>query len=288
MIFSPRLISVEAIMNAKVENPNSQIPARPRKERRFNSDTGLKLIVRSNSRGSEEASNRHLPPTLEASAEVYDAYSYFNNALFGGRLPDVLISYTRQKNVLGHFYPKRFERTDGMLCHEVALNPLFLGLRPLRDSLSTLLHEQCHVWRHDFGPLNRRGGRGSNGYHDQVWAEKMESIGLVPSDTGLPGGKKTGHRMSHVIVNSGPFDIACRALLDTGFQINWHDRVNLTGLHAGGDDDGDQPEPQKKDRIKFTCPECGLNAWAKPSALLKCADCERLMLAAGSSLPVAR
>ncbi|MCW2308840.1 SprT-like domain-containing protein [Rhodobium gokarnense] len=252
------------------------------------SPNDAKRIVRSNSRSSEEASKRHLPPTLEASAEVYYAYSYFNDALFGGKLPDVLISYTRQKNVLGHFYPKRFERSDGTLCHEVALNPLFLGLRPLRDSLSTLVHEQCHVWRHDFGPLNRRGRRGSNGYHDQVWAEKMESIGLSPSGTGLPGGKKTGHRMSHVIVNGGPFDIACRALLDTGFQINWHDRVNLTGLHAGGDDDVDHPNPQKKDRIKFTCPECGLNAWAKPSALLKCADCERLMLAAGSSLPIAR
>jgi predicted RNA-binding Zn-ribbon protein involved in translation (DUF1610 family) len=30
---------------------------------------------------------------------------------------------------------------------------------------------------------------------------------------------------------------------------------------------------KKASKIKFTCPECGQNAWAKPDALLLCGAC---------------
>ncbi|ECW0821803.1 sprT domain-containing protein, partial [Salmonella enterica subsp. enterica] len=33
-------------------------------------------------------------------------------------------------------------------------------------------------------------------------------------------------------------------------------------------------------RMKFTCPECGLNAWAKPSAVLLCGECRCELTAA--------
>ncbi|KZH57139.1 hypothetical protein AWG49_23830 [Escherichia coli] len=32
-------------------------------------------------------------------------------------------------------------------------------------------------------------------------------------------------------------------------------------------------------RMKFTCPECGLNAWAKPSAVLLCGECRCELMA---------
>ena len=39
------------------------------------------------------------------------------------------------------------------------------------------------------------------------------------------------------------------------------------------------PKAKKKNntRAKFTCPECGLNAWAKPAAPLHCGDCDVAM-----------
>ena len=250
------------------------------------------LIVRSNKDGFDgDQPERRLPPTLEAGAESQYAYSYFNDALFRGELPDCQITYTRQANVLGHFYPDRYERSDGSICHEIAQNPHYLALRDDRESLSTLVHEMAHLWRHVFGPLNKRGGRGANGYHDLVWVGEMERIGLMPSDTGLPGGKKTGNRMSHYIIPGGPFDRACRELLGSGFRINWHDRIDLTGSHPRGRDDGDegsQPELIKKDRIKITCPACGLNAWAKPSARLICGACTVQMRPAGANALPAR
>jgi len=33
------------------------------------------------------------------------------------------------------------------------------------------------------------------------------------------------------------------------------------------------PQQRKSDRKKFTCSQCGLNAWAKPGALPICGEC---------------
>jgi hypothetical protein len=33
-------------------------------------------------------------------------------------------------------------------------------------------------------------------------------------------------------------------------------------------------------KTKFECPQCGLNAWAKPDARLLCGDCAELMVCA--------
>jgi len=37
----------------------------------------------------------------------------------------------------------------------------------------------------------------------------MESIGLMPSDTGEPGGKRTGQRMSDYPIEGGAFYLQC-------------------------------------------------------------------------------
>ena len=142
---------------------------------------------------------------------------------------------------------------------------------------STLVHEMAHLWRHYLGPLNRNGERKTNGYHCSVWAREMLRIGLIPSDTGAPGGKMTGYRMTHFIEEGGPFDCECQALLESGFQINWADRIVRPNVpNHDPNDPGEQP--QKKDRVKFTCPGCALNAWAKPSAKFACVTCNQRLI----------
>jgi len=37
------------------------------------------------------------------------------------------------------------------------------------------------------------------------WAEHMRGVGLIPSDTGAPGGREVGQRVTHYIEAGGGF-----------------------------------------------------------------------------------
>lgn len=161
-----------------------------------------------------------------ATQQTYDeltrAYEYFNRELFGGALPGCLITLQRKKNSCGYYSRKRFGRADGVMVDEIAMNPSVFAVRPVEAVLSTLVHEQCHQWQEHFGKPGRRG------YHNAEWAEKMEEVGLIPSATGRPGGKKSGEHMSHYIDRDGRFYAAVRALLETGFGLSWYDRFPIS------------------------------------------------------------
>jgi len=237
-------------------------------------------IIRSNpSDDQTRFTDAEVEEFLRAGLEIFhdwqQAFDFFNDVLWDGALPDAIITSTRKANVSGYFAPDRFERIDGRHVAEIGINTTLLAVRSPRDSLSTLVHEMTHGWRFYLGPLNRNGKRVCTGYHDLIWGAEMERIGLMPSATGAPGGKRTGYRMTHYIVEDGLFDRACSELLASGLQINWADRVvhrKQPGVDPNDPETGAEIAT-KRDRIKFTCGSCGLNAWAKPSAQLACATC---------------
>ena len=51
----------------------------------------------------------------------------------------------------------------------------------------------------DLTPLLKEFGPPRRSYHSQARAHKMVEIGLIPSDTGEPGGKRTSQSISHYI-----------------------------------------------------------------------------------------
>jgi len=157
-------------------------------------------------------------PTKQNYDELSDAYDFFNRRLFGGELPGCLFTLQRKSRSMGYFSFERFVSRDDTKSDEIALNPEYFATRPVEDVLSTLVHEQVHQWQRRFGTPPRRG------YHDQEFATKMQAVGLMPSNTGTPGGKTTGEKMSHYIMADGPFIHACKELLQTSFVIVWYDR----------------------------------------------------------------
>jgi predicted SprT family Zn-dependent metalloprotease len=186
-----------------------------------------------------------------------DAYNFFNTTLFEARLPQVLITMQRRARTKGYFSPERFNgRLVTSAVHELALNPDTFTDRSDSEILSTLVHEMCHVWQQTHGKPPRKS------YHDRQWAGKMHEIGLHPSHTGEPGGKQTGQSMSHYILPDGPYAEAYAHLAATGFCLHWQSRPH------------DAHGKTAKNKTKYTCPECGLNAWAKPAVLLVCGECE--------------
>ena len=201
-------------------------------------------------------------PTQQTYKTLDDAYRFFNKRLFKGKLPPCLITMQRSKKAYGYFAGGRFGSVDGkQVTDEIALNPSHFRSRTTEESLSTLAHEMAHLQQHHFGKPSRVG------YHNKEWAAMMRAVGLIPSDTGAPGGREVGQKVSHYIEDGGAFEKACAELLRGGFNALY---VELWS-------EGDAAKRKKKSasKTRYTCPECGLNAWAKPDVSLICGACEQ-------------
>lgn len=151
-----------------------------------------------------------------------------------------------------------------LITDEIALNPMHFEARGDKDVLSTLAHEMVHLWQHHFGKPSRAG------YHNAEWAAEMCKIGLIPSRTGLLGGRRTGQRMSHYIEPGGPFDGAANELMAQGFKVEFVER------ERGPLD----PIAIRKRRSKthFTCP-CGRESvYGRPSTRVRCDGCHGLLV----------
>jgi predicted SprT family Zn-dependent metalloprotease len=188
------------------------------------------------------------------------AYCHFNDALFDGQLPVVAFTWQRHAKARGYASMNRFAGRDGAApSHELAMNPDHFLRRSDLDTLSTLVHEQCHIWQYCHGKPSRKG------HHNVEWGTVMERVGLMPSSTGEPGGKRTGQKMTHYVIEGGPFALAAAELLATGWRIKR----------------GSLPDEAKakadRSKMKFTCPKCQQNAWAKWDAALICGFCQVMM-----------
>jgi len=237
---------------------------------------------------------------MQPTRELYDfftlAYGHFNEALFDGRLAPCMLTVQRQKGCMGLFYPERWVTEDGVKCHELSLNPTYFGAYRIVELFQTLVHEQCHMWQQEFGKPSR------SGYHNREWADKMEFIGLMPSATGEPGGKRTGQHMSDYALPGGRFLAAARTFMARGERLKWLDRFRVDDkrrsdaplAELAGEEADDtllapvaslfdalenedvellQPAPARN-KIKYTCGGCGANVWGKPGLRIRCEDCD--------------
>jgi len=142
---------------------------------------------------------------------------------------------------------------------------------------------QVHIWQEEFGKPSRTG------YHNQQWARKMETIGLMPSDTGNPGGKKTGQHMSDYPIKEGKFMKALQRMPKKyilPFVSTEGDYLSGVSIPIGSLEDGivsidigRPPLPKrpksKRSKTKYSCPDCGMNVWGKPDLEILCLDCEQ-------------
>ncbi len=220
-------------------------------------------------------------PTNAQFAAYRAMWSYFNTVLFGGALGHVILNFSRRARSLGFFAPERW--TDGkQTTHEISLNPTHLTAESAKDSASTLVHEMAHLHRHE-QPNPPRGG-----YHDTEWADKMVSIGLMPSATGAPGGARTGYKMSHYVIAGGAFELAFDAM-PVECQLPWTCGIDEDALEGKKGKQAKEKAKQKakeaarKVKLKYTCPKCALKVWGRAELNLRCDDCDEQLLAPDSA-----
>jgi predicted SprT family Zn-dependent metalloprotease len=200
-------------------------------------------------------------PTGEQFAAYQAMAQYFNERLFGGELPPILLNFSRKgRRTRGFFAPDRWEK-GGATTHEISLNPRMMPARSPVETAATLVHELCHLWQFVFGTPSRAG------YHNREWARKMAAVGLMPSDTGAPGGRQTGQQVSHYVIPGGPFERAFREMPDA-CALPWSGR------------EGPEPaRPRRPSKVKYRCPGCRQNVWGKPGLSLVCSACDQTFIA---------
>jgi len=214
-------------------------------------------------------------PTTEQFAAFQRMFDYFNHVLFADQLPHAILTIDRHTGACGYYIDGRWISPDGEITPEIGLGAKHLATGPLDDVVSTVVHEMAHHWQRCFGTPGRRG------YHNEEWASKMETIGLMPSHTGKPGGRRVGDQMDHWILPDGPYARAFAAM-PAECRLPWQAREIVapaptkvpcleeipTGVAAIA------AAPAKtRNKVKYTCPSCATNIWGKPDLHVICGDC---------------
>lgn len=244
-------------------------------------------------------------PTQEIYTALQFAYTFMNEQLFAGKLQDCILTFQRDTRTMGFYSSDRWVSQNGKLTDEIAINPTYFAGSSLTEIMQTMTHEQVHMWQERFGKASRRC------YHNQQWANKMESLGLMPSSTGLPGGKKTGQKMSDYPIEGGAFLVTVHKLVNQeAFSLPWIDRratetdhtvseglrleqdnsVETTDL-SNADERMHKPlaevlqakrsiEPAGKrqqstnqNKVKYSCLECVTHVWGKSGLNIVCGSC---------------
>jgi len=240
------------------------------KEKMQNTSQSTSLNIKRDRRYQKAQVPNALHPNEEVYTDLIRAFDLFNGALFVHQLSEPLFTLQNKPRMVFAFRELRFINECGDQVHEIQLNPQICAKLSDYDVLAIIAHAMCLQWRYDFGPANANGQKPSHGYHDKVIAATMIKRGLIPSDTGEPGGKKTGYNLSHYVADGGKFDLAARELLISGFTFRWRATLKTA---PDAYDNADDTEPAAKSRIKCNCEICDLNAWAKPDAQLTCSIC---------------
>lgn len=188
-------------------------------------------------------------PTREIWDKYQEAFDYFNGQLFDGKLSSCILNLDAKGRSMGHFTPKRWHKGD-ITSHEISLNPELLMKQKASLTMEMLVRQMLSLWQYEFGSPPSHPG-----YCNYEWAERMKEIGLIPSDTGLPGGQETGFRVRHYVDPEGRFAQALAAMPEDYFP--WKAK---------------SPHRTKAQptRIKYVCPVCSSGLWASRGLKAKC------------------
>jgi predicted SprT family Zn-dependent metalloprotease len=195
-----------------------------------------------------------MQPVCE-NAKAYDlAFTHLNEELYGGKLPIPMLMLTRDRRItMGHFAPRRWAgRRGDERIHEIAVNVNCGANREPVTVFGVLAHEMTHLWQQEHGHPTR------NGYHNKEWEREARRIGLLIQG----GGQKV-----HTEVEPEGLTEAAIASMPKAAAFPWISAEvdSLGALRPKG-----QPQVRSGHRSRYTCPICGLHAWAKPEASLVC------------------
>src|SRR5262249_44729126 len=114
------------------------------------------------------------------------AFDFLNRRLFDGRLPPAIITLQRKAGSHGYPPPRPSQGPPraGRTAADTAPTPAPPPGRSPPTTPPPPPQEMPHPGQAHSGPPGRAR------YHNRQWADKMEALGLMPTDTGAPGGQR--------------------------------------------------------------------------------------------------
>lgn len=204
--------------------------------------------------------------TVEQMTAMQGAYDYFNKTLFGSALTQCVLTLNRSRNVYGYFCPAVWTDGGEIKAAEIALNPDFIHNgdeeRTIKEVYSTLVHEMVHFWQEMEGTAPRRC------YHNKDFSEKMEYVGLMTSNTGKEGGKRTGQNISHYIIPNGAYDKAF-AEMPAEYILPFKTCLSMQKNR--------KKVKKAPAKVTYICPICGQKVRGKEGLNIVCGDCKVVM-----------
>jgi hypothetical protein len=221
-------------------------------------------------------------PAQHAYSDLLKAYDFFNKKLFESLLPPIIFTFQRHNGYIAEARLRRWVNGQDVVYDEISINPEYLAKYPLVEIFQSLVFEMATVWQAHYG------NPGVAGLVNKEKVLMLERIGLIPSSTGTPSGKKSGHHKNSFVLYDGPFLIVCRELVRDGFKFHLTDRYPrfrpdkpILTYDSNG-----KPVPitaqcepiSDLSEIKYTCYECGAEVYGKPELNIICIDCEESLL----------
>lgn len=267
----------------------------------------------SHSQSKNEVGIKFLPPTQEIYEVLVQAYAFFNEHLFENKLPNnCVISIRACGRTAAYYSQNRFaNRESKAISHEIAFNPEYFGVTPIIETMQSLCHELCHMHQILFGEPSRRSYHNREWADHMISIGLMPSdtgakggkeTGQSMGDYPIPGGKfellcrelfKEGCyvRWYERIVSKKKMAEITSDLEASEEDQDAGENVLLTYVQQQGDEEEialiqqmtevnlTEVEFQVVDkdasagRVKFQCPSCKANIWAKPSNKSICGEC---------------
>jgi hypothetical protein len=194
------------------------------------------------------------PAQYTAYQKIFD---YFNQTLFENSLQSCMLNFAKRHGSRA-FSAGRWKEKDGVATAEISLNVKQMSKGEPMEVMATLVRAMVHLWQEMHGQPSR------NWYYNREWAEKMADVGLIPSVTGLPGGKETGQGVKHYIEEGGRFERAFRELPTDclwPFQPAVFENERYTA------------------KVMYRCVGCGVKVWGKGGLGLVC-ECGKVFACA--------
>lgn len=177
-----------------------------------------------------------------------------------------------------------YDKSNDTKLQYMGINPYYLN-RSVPEILSTICHELCHIYEHAYIHIPR------GGYHDKNWDALMRDCGLEPI---YMNSSRTA--VSHKIIVDGVFETFAKNFeKENGedffniveYSAKLEDDVRKAlGIEDGEDGEDGTPRPDNADKkikkynrnkIKYTCPTCGLKMWGKSGLKIMCCECSEVL-----------